>query len=73
VWLTDFFEEHPAPATFAAIVRGVLSGVDLDQLKLMAALKELWAQTPRMVERSSILPFAASFRVPASASRAGDP
>lgn len=45
-WLCALFMEHPRPATFLALERAALEGLDFATLRDMAALRELWAQHP---------------------------
>lgn len=45
-WLEALFLEHPRPATFLAVERAVLEGLDFATLRDMAALRALWAEHP---------------------------
>lgn len=45
-WLEALFVEHPRPATFLALERAALEGLDFATLRDMAALRALWAQHP---------------------------
>jgi hypothetical protein len=45
-WLYELFVEHPRPATFSALERAALEGLDFATLRDMAALRALWAQHP---------------------------
>jgi hypothetical protein len=43
-WLSALFMEHPRPATFLALERAALEGLNFATLRDMAALRALWAQ-----------------------------
>lgn len=45
-WLEDFFGRRPAAATFRAIERLALAGLDLQTLHAMDALRETWEERP---------------------------
>jgi len=45
-WLEAFFLEHRWSATFRALETAALEGLDFPTLQAMAALKDIWAETP---------------------------
>ncbi len=45
-WLEDFFTRRPAAATFRAIERAALGGLDWPTIRAMDALREVWEERP---------------------------
>lgn len=57
-WLEAFFLEHCWPATFRAIEIAALDGLDFRTLRVMAALREVWADRPEWwLRRTPTTPF----------------
>ena len=58
-WLEDFFQRRPAGATFNAVERAALEGLDLPTLRAMDELRQVWEErTEYWVTR--VRPFAGS-------------
>lgn len=45
-WLVPFFQDHPRPATFLALMAIALDGLDAETLRAMIRLREHWADRP---------------------------
>jgi hypothetical protein len=46
VWLEDFFQRRPAGATFGALERAALEGLDFPTLRAMDELRQAWEERP---------------------------